>query len=97
VGSSATLGTNTTFVGTIIALTSITANTTATVDGRLLALNGAVTLDTNTITKKACAPAPGVAQAPLFGGAGSAIALGGFLVGAGVLFLRRRTRLAEVR
>lgn len=97
VGSSATLGTNTTFVGTIIALTSITAITGTTVDGRLLALNGAVTLDTNRITKKACAPAPGVAQAPLFGSAGPAIALGGFLVGAGVLFLRRRTRLAEVR
>lgn len=97
VGSSATLGTNTTFVGTIIALTSITANTGTTVEGRLLALNGAVTLDTNTITQKDCAPAPGVAQAPLFGSAGSAIALGGFIVGAGVLFLRRRTRLAEVR
>lgn len=97
VGSSATLGTNTTFVGTIIALTSITANTGATVDGRLLALNGAVTLDTNTITQKDCAPEPGVAQAPLFGSAGPAAALAGFLVGAGVLFLRRRSRLADIR
>jgi hypothetical protein len=50
VGSSATLGTSSTFEGTIIAFTSITANTGATVDGRLLALGGAVTLDTNTIT-----------------------------------------------
>jgi hypothetical protein len=50
VGSSATLGTSATFVGTIMASESITANTAATVTGRLLASNGAVTLDTNTIT-----------------------------------------------
>ena len=50
VGSSATLGTDSTFQGTILALTSITVTTGATVDGRLLAQNGAVTLDTNTIT-----------------------------------------------
>src|SRR5690606_2709464 len=35
VGSSATLGTGSSFVGTVLALTSITANTTATVEGRL--------------------------------------------------------------
>ena len=50
VGSSATLGTTTSFVGNIFALTSITATTGATVNGRLLARNGAVTLDTNIIT-----------------------------------------------
>lgn len=51
VGSSATLGTTTAFEGNIMALTSITADTGATVlDGRLLARNGAVTLDDNTIT-----------------------------------------------
>jgi hypothetical protein len=55
VGSSATLGTNSTMVGTIMALTSITATTGATIQGRLLARNGAVTLDTNTITNTACA------------------------------------------
>ena len=54
VGSSATLGTGTAFSGNILALTSITANTGATVDGRLLALNGAVTLDTNLITAPGC-------------------------------------------
>ena len=48
VGSSATLGTTTTFVGNILALTSITLNTGATMSGRALARNGAVTLDTNT-------------------------------------------------
>ena len=49
VGSSATIETYSTFVGNILALTSITVNTGATVDGRVLALNGAVTLDTNII------------------------------------------------
>ena len=51
VGSSATLGTTTAFEGTIMALESITADTGATdLDGRLLASNGAVTLDDNVIT-----------------------------------------------
>ncbi|MFN2504320.1 MAG: ice-binding family protein [Acidimicrobiales bacterium] len=57
VGSSATLGVGSTFVGTILALTSITANTNARVTGRVLARNGAVTLDSNTITN-ACATGP---------------------------------------
>ncbi len=50
VGSSATLGTGSVLKGTIIAFTSITATTNAAVDGRLLAINGAVTLDTNQIS-----------------------------------------------
>ena len=54
VGSSATLGTTTSFKGTILALTSITLNTGATVDGRMLARNGAVTLDSNTVTTPDC-------------------------------------------
>jgi LPXTG-motif cell wall-anchored protein len=58
VGSSATLGGATHFKGTILALTSITLVTGATIDGRALARNGAVTLDTNTITPSPCAPAP---------------------------------------
>jgi len=49
VGSSATLGTNSIFVGNIMALASITLNTGATLQGRALARNGAVTLDDNTI------------------------------------------------
>src|SRR5665811_187452 len=54
VGSSATLGVNSHFVGHIFAFTSITANKGATVQGQLLARNGAVTLDTNTITNGLC-------------------------------------------
>lgn len=57
VGSSATLGGSTTFRGSILALTSITLVTSATIDGRALARNGAVTLDTNTITVPTCAAA----------------------------------------
>ena len=55
VGSSATLGTGTRFVGTVLAHTSVTAQTGATVIGRLLASTGAVTLDTNVITAPDCA------------------------------------------
>jgi hypothetical protein len=51
VGSSATLGASSTFSGTILAHTSITLGNGVTVDGRLLAGAGAVTLDNATITK----------------------------------------------
>ncbi|MEK7600335.1 MAG: ice-binding family protein [Patescibacteria group bacterium] len=54
VGSSATLGTNSTFKGTIMALTSVTVTTGAQVDGRVLARNGAVTLDINAVVRPAC-------------------------------------------
>jgi hypothetical protein len=58
VTSSATLGTGSNIVGTVMALTSITAKTGAAVEGRLLARNGAVTLDSNIITAPAgCAAA----------------------------------------
>jgi hypothetical protein len=50
VGSSATLGTATSFAGNILALTSITVTTGVRVTGRTLARNGAVTLDTNVVT-----------------------------------------------
>jgi hypothetical protein len=54
IGSSATLGTATSFIGNIMALTSITMTTGATLKGRALARNGAVTLDTNVVTKASC-------------------------------------------
>lgn len=65
VGSSATLGTTTTFRGNILALTSIALQTGATiVEGRALARNGEVTLDTNTITRDTCATPAGIAPTP---------------------------------
>lgn len=57
VGSSATLGTASAVVGNILALTSITLTTGASLSGRALARNGAVTLDTNAVSVcAACTP-----------------------------------------
>ena len=57
IGSSATLDTATRFQGNILALTSIALKTGARLHGRALARNGAVTLDTNVITRDDCASA----------------------------------------
>ncbi|HKI19737.1 MAG TPA: ice-binding family protein [Isosphaeraceae bacterium] len=75
VGSSATLGTGTAFEGHILALTSITMNTDATIlDGSALAQNGAVTLQSNTITNcvsvnTSSVPEPSTLTLALIGGA----------------------------
>ncbi len=58
VGSSATLGTGTSFVGNIIALASIGLNTGASVSGRALARSGAVTMDSNSVSVARCAVGP---------------------------------------
>ena len=58
VGSSVTLGANSTFRGNILAFTSVTLTTGASVDGRVLARNAAVILDTNTITPAVGAISP---------------------------------------
>ncbi|MHC5831232.1 MAG: ice-binding family protein, partial [Nostoc sp.] len=51
VGSSATLGTGTQFLGNILALTSISLSTGANIEcGRALAQNGVVTMDTNNVS-----------------------------------------------
>ena len=64
VGSSATLGTTTSFVGNIFALTSITLTTHASVAGRALAQNGAVTMDSNTVSIAACGGTTGTPVPP---------------------------------
>jgi hypothetical protein len=70
VGSSATLGTDTRFMGSIIALTSITMTTGASLSGRAVARNAAVTLDSNTISAASC-------RVELDGGTGGAVNSGG--------------------
>jgi hypothetical protein len=52
--SSATISTNTSFMGSILASTSISLQTGASLNGRALAQTGAVTLDSNTITGATC-------------------------------------------
>jgi type VI secretion system secreted protein VgrG len=65
IGSSATLGTTTSFIGNLIALTSITLNTGADIiGGRALARNGAVTLDTNDISFAPCSVGAGPPPLP---------------------------------
>ncbi len=59
IGSSATLGTGTTFGGSIVAMASITLNTGTSVAGRVLGRTGSVTLDTNTVSIAGCPGDPG--------------------------------------
>lgn len=58
IGSSATLLSNAALVGTVVANDSITLVTGASIAGRALALNAAVTLDSNTVTRSVCNPLP---------------------------------------
>ncbi len=70
VGSSATLGTTTSFLGNIIADQSVTMTTNATdLCGRVIALNAAVTMDTNTIANT-CTNAIGINNVSGFGTSG---------------------------
>ena len=55
VGSSATLGTGTNLIGSVLALTSITDDGGSIISGRLLARNGAVTLNNTNVVVAACA------------------------------------------
>jgi type VI secretion system secreted protein VgrG len=60
IGTSATLGTSTSFEGNILALSAITLNTTATIlNGRALAQTAAVTMDTNSISNVCPIGGPG--------------------------------------
>jgi hypothetical protein len=95
VSSSATIGSGTTFVGNILALTSIAMNTGANLTGRALARNGAVTLDTNNVNAAACVqfpapppfPPPPVPTLPEI----AAWTLLAVLLGGGAYMLSRRT------
>ncbi|MEY2538522.1 MAG: hypothetical protein QOG67_2262 [Verrucomicrobiota bacterium] len=57
VGTSATLGLSSVLEGNLLATTSVTVNSGVRVDGRVLAVNGAVTMDSNTINGAAPASA----------------------------------------
>ena len=59
IGSSATLGSSTSFIGNILASASVTLNTGAVTTGGLYGNTGAVTMDTNTVST--CANAGGMA------------------------------------
>jgi type VI secretion system secreted protein VgrG len=98
VGSSATLGTGTALLGSIVALTSITLNTGASVSGRVLARNGAVTLDDSHVAVCSGGPiGPGGPLFPPFIAAIPTLSEWGFVVLTGLLILsgwaamRRRT------
>lgn len=77
VGSSATLGTDSMFRGSIMALSSISLTTNATIDGRALARNGAVTLDNALVLDPNCpstAPLPTPSVTPSASASASASA-----------------------
>jgi len=82
VGSSATLGTGSTFTGTILALTSVTVTSGVTVRGRALARNGAVTLDGDVFTRPGCAAGAQPSPAGTPGGSSATTSPGGTPVGA---------------
>jgi hypothetical protein len=99
VGSSATLGSTSQLQGNLMALTSITMTTGATIrSGRALARNGALTLDDNSVsppvgactTSSMSVPGTGAGNAPL-DGIGLAMILGGTAaVAIGIRRTRRR-------
>ena len=79
VGSSVTLGVDSTFAGSLLVASAITVNTGVAVEGRLLAIGAAITLDSNTVTRPECATgALTLAQTPSAGTAlveGTAVAM----------------------
>jgi hypothetical protein len=90
VGSSATVRANAVFVGTILALTSATLETGATVTGRVLARNGAATLDSNSITP----PATCITSTPA---AGTSTPGGGIGTATGTATSTRRATATSTR
>jgi hypothetical protein len=102
VTSSATIDTTTAMAGNILALTSITLNTGASLNGRTLARNGLVSLASNNVTACSGGPAPPVPPpAAILPGAGAGIPalsewamvmLAALLAIAGVAAMRRKAR-----
>jgi len=92
VGSSATLGTTTSFAGNIVALTSITLNTGSQMTGRALARNGAVTLHSNSVDGAVCGASvlPGPLPVPALP-PWAVIFLMALVAAAGFAAVRRRT------
>jgi hypothetical protein len=72
VGSSAAIGTFSVIRGNILALTSITIGTSADLQGRALARNGTVTLDSNAVTACSGGTTPGYIVPTPGGGVGGA-------------------------
>lgn len=103
VSSSATIDVGTTFVGNILALTSISMNNGANLTGRALARNGAVTLDNNIVSPVACGAGAGAGGVPPpFPPAGvptlpevAAFALAVVLLGGGVYLVSQRARMRD--
>lgn len=94
VGSSATLGVDTSFVGRIYASESITLNNGAKVTGQVLAMTGAVTLDNNTVSNQLCVSTDDANELPntsdnLFNQILLAASL--LLIGFSLLYLARET------
>jgi hypothetical protein len=97
VSSNATIDVGTTFVGNILALTSIGLNSGATLAGRALARNGAVTLSANNISFAACGASATSGAPPPFPALGvptlpelAELALFAVLLGSGVYLVNRR-------
>jgi len=85
VGTSATLGSGSSFIGNILAYASVTTVSGTTVTGRLLALTGAITLDTNNVTSPGLTPPQTPAQllnisTRLNVQTGDKVAIGGFII-----------------
>ena len=98
VGSSASIGTFSVIRGNILALTSITIGTSADLQGRALARNGTVTLDSNAVTACSGGSTPGYIV-PTVGGSAESIPtlsewtmalLAALLAIAGIAAVRRR-------
>jgi hypothetical protein len=94
VGSSATLGVDSTFAGRIYATESITLNKGAEVAGQILAMTGAVTLDNNIVSNQLCVTTDNVDDLPntsdnLFNQILLAASL--LLIGFSLLYLARET------